>query len=70
MQIKPELIKQINQLPPLEKLQLAEHLLAELDTPNPEIDKIWATEAQSRWNAYQNGEQRCVSYEEVMQKYK
>jgi hypothetical protein len=33
-----ELYQQANQLPPLEKLRLTELLLADLDTPNPEID--------------------------------
>jgi putative addiction module component (TIGR02574 family) len=70
MHISTDLINQINQLPPLEKLQLAELLLAELDAPNPEIDTIWATEAQARWQAYRNGEQQSVNYETVMQKYK
>lgn len=65
-----ELYQQINQLPPLEKLQLAEQLLADLDVPNPEIDAIWREEAQKRWQAYKAGELKTVSYETVMQKYK
>jgi len=67
---RQELYQQINQLPPLEKLQLAEHLLADLDVPNPEIDAIWREEAQKRWQAYQAGELKTVSYQAVMQKYK
>ena len=51
-----ELYQQANQLPPLEKLRLAELLLADLDTPDPEIDAIWRDEAQKRWQAYQSGE--------------
>jgi len=35
-------------LPPLEKLHLAELLLADLDTPDPEIDTIWRDEAQKK----------------------
>lgn len=65
-----ELYQQINQLPSLEKLQLAEQLLADLDVPNPEIDAIWREEAQKRWQAYKSGELKTVSYETVMQKYK
>jgi hypothetical protein len=57
-------------LQPLEKLRLAELLLADLDTPDPEIDAIWLDEAQRRWQAYQAGELRTVSYDDVMQKYK
>lgn len=65
-----ELYQQANQLPPLEKLHLAELLLADLDTPDPEIDVIWRNEAQKRWQAYQAGELKTVSYDAVMQKYK
>jgi hypothetical protein len=65
-----ELYQQANQLPPLEKLRLAELLLADLDTPDPTIDAIWLDEAKIRWQKYQAGELTTVSYEEVMEKYK
>ncbi len=65
-----ELYQQANLLPPLEKLRLAELLLADLDTPDPEIDAVWRDEAQKRWQAYQTGELKTVSYDAVMQKYK
>jgi hypothetical protein len=65
-----ELYQQVNHLPSLEKLRLAELLLADLDTPNPEIDGIWNKEAKKGWRAYKLGELKTVSYEEVMQKYK
>ena len=65
-----ELYQQANQLPPLEKLRLAELLLADLDTPDPEIDAIWRNEAQKRWQSYQAGELKTISYDSVMQKYK
>jgi putative addiction module component (TIGR02574 family) len=64
-----ELYQQISHLPPLEKLRLAELLLADLDIPNPEIDAIWREEAQKRWQAYKAGEQKTLSYEAVMKKY-
>ena len=65
-----ELYQQANQLPPLEKLQLAELLLADLDKPDQEIDVIWKDEAQKRWQAYPASELKTVSYDTVMQKYK
>ncbi|MFZ2404335.1 MAG: addiction module protein [Methylobacter sp.] len=65
-----ELYQQVSHLPSLEKLRLAELLLADLDTPNPEIDAIWREEAQKRWQAYKEGGLKTVSYEAVMQKYK
>lgn len=63
------LYAQINQLPPLEKLQLVELLLADLDVPDPEVDAIWREEAKKRWQAYKQGELKTVSYAAVMQKY-
>lgn len=65
-----ELYQQVSHLPSLEKLRLAELLLADLDTPNPEIDAIWRVEAERRWQAYKAGDLKTVSYEAVMQKYK
>ena len=62
--------QQANQLPPSEKLQLAELLLADLDKPDQEIDVIWKDEAQKRCQAYQASELKTVSYDTVMQKYK
>ena len=47
-----DIYQQANQLSALEKLHLAELLLADLDTPDPEIDTIWRDEAQKRWQAY------------------
>jgi len=65
-----DLYQQANQLPPLEKLRLAELLLTDLDMPNPGIDAVWRDEAQKRWQAYQAGELKTVNYDAVMQKYK
>ena len=64
------MIGNMKPLQPLEKLRLAELLLAGLDTPDPEIDAIWRDEAQRRWLVYQSGELKTVSYDAVMQKYK
>jgi Putative addiction module component len=65
-----DIYQQANLLPSLEKLRLAELLLADLDTPNPEVDAVWHEEAEKRWQAYQAGELKTVSYSDVMQKYK
>ena len=59
-----ELYQQAYQLPPLEKLRLAESLLAD-----PEIDAFWRDEAQKRWQAYQAEDLKTVCYDTVMKKY-
>lgn len=65
-----ELYQPVNHLSSLEKLRLAELVLADLDTPNPEIDSMRKEEAEKRWQAYKAGEQKSLSYEAVMQKYR
>jgi hypothetical protein len=64
-----QLYQQAHQLPALEKLRLAELLLADLDLPDSNCDKAWANEAKERWQAYQAGELTTVSYDTVMEKY-
>jgi putative addiction module component (TIGR02574 family) len=56
-------------LPDAEKLRLVDAILTDLDRPDPEIDRIWADEAQKRWAAYKADKIPTVSHEEVMAKY-
>ena len=57
-------------LPDVEKTRLLEVILAGLDRPDPEIDRIWAGEARKRWAAYKAGRPQIVSCVEVMSKYR
>jgi putative addiction module component (TIGR02574 family) len=70
MTTSQELYQQVSHLSPIDKLRLAELLLADLDNPDPKIDAIWREEAQGRLQAYKVGELKTVSHETVMQKYK
>ena len=45
-------------------------LIRVLDKPDENIDKLWAEEAESRLDAYQRGELRALSVEEILSKYK
>ena len=65
-----KLEQEIKSLPDIERLRLVDAILADLDRPDPEIDRIWAVEARKRWNAYKADRLRTVSYEEVMSKYR
>jgi putative addiction module component (TIGR02574 family) len=65
-----KLEQEIKALPGIEKLRLVDSILADLDRPDPEIDRIWAEEARKRWDAYKAGRLQTVSYEEVMSKYR
>jgi putative addiction module component (TIGR02574 family) len=64
------LVSEIRALPDIEKLRLVDAILTDLDTPDPEIDRIWADEARKRWAAYRAGRIPTVSYEDVMAKHR
>ena len=64
-----KLASEIRALPEEEKLRLLDAILTDLDKPDPEIDRVWATEARKRWTAYKAGGLLTVSYEELMAKY-
>ena len=65
-----KLAAEIHVLPDIEKLRLVDAILADLDKPDPEIDRIWAEEARKRWAAYKAGRAPTVSYETVMAKHR
>jgi putative addiction module component (TIGR02574 family) len=60
-----KLALEIKDLPDEEKLRLVNAILADLDKPDPEIDRIWADEARKRWAAYKAGRIPTVSYDRL-----
>jgi putative addiction module component (TIGR02574 family) len=64
-----KLASEVQALPDIEKLRLVYAILADLDRPDPELDRIWAAEARKRWAAYKEGKIPTVSYAELMAKY-
>ena len=65
-----KLAAEIHDLPDVEKLRLVDAILADLDKPDPEIDRVWAEEARKRWAAYKAGRAPTVAYETVMAKHR
>jgi len=65
-----KMVAEIRNLPDVEKLRLVDAILADLDKPDPEIDRIWAKESRKRWAAYKSGRVPTVSYESVMAKHR
>jgi putative addiction module component (TIGR02574 family) len=63
--VTQELASQAAKLPPSERLQLIETILATLDKPDPDIEAAWATEAEDRLSAYRRGELAAVDEREV-----
>lgn len=68
--MKNKLIENIQSLSDVEKLELVDSILMQLDKPDPDIDRIWAQEARRRWQAYKSGKLETLSYEQVMEKYR
>ncbi len=65
-----DLLQKILALSPKEKAEVVDKLLSSLDETDPEIDKLWAKEAESRIDAYEQGGLKAVSLEKVMEKYR
>ena len=63
------LIDKALELPSAERAIIAEQLLLSLDRPDPEIDTVWATEAEERIDAYEQGKIEIASVSEVFGKY-
>ncbi|MCG2634509.1 MAG: addiction module protein [Gammaproteobacteria bacterium] len=63
------ILKQALNLPATERASVAEELLSSLDKPDPEIDQLWAEEAEARIHAAKLGKMATVSAEDVFGKY-
>jgi putative addiction module component (TIGR02574 family) len=57
-------------LKPAQKAELIDKLLSSLDKPDREIDDLWAKEAESRIDAYEQGKIKAITLEKVLEKYK
>jgi len=56
-------------LPPVERAELAENLLASFLLPlDKDIDELWAQEAEDRIDAYEEGRIKSVSAKKVFEK--
>ncbi len=65
-----KVLAQAISLEPIEQAKLVENLISALDEPNPELDKMWAEEAESRLLAFKEGKLKKVSLTDVFSKYK
>jgi putative addiction module component (TIGR02574 family) len=58
-------------LPPRSRAKLAEQLLESPDdSKQKEIDRLWADEVENRIDAYERGEQKAISGQEVFRRLK
>jgi putative addiction module component (TIGR02574 family) len=70
MEIPIELLQKVLRLKPSQRVALVDQLIASLDTPDKEIDTLWAQEVESRIDAYEQGQLKVVTLEQVLEKYK
>ena len=64
-----KILKEAMALRPVEKAKLVDQLIAILNEPDRDIDKLWAEEAEDRIDAYDRGEIKAISLKEVLLKY-
>lgn len=63
-----QILQQALALPPEERAELLERLLATFQGPtDPVLDELWANEAHDRLDAYDRGELEAVDVEEVLE---
>ena len=67
---KESILENAKKLNPIEKLQLVDALLESLDKPDPEIEKIWIKEAETRFAAYEKGKLKAIPLERVLKNIK
>jgi putative addiction module component (TIGR02574 family) len=63
-----ELLEKALKLPPEERFIIVEGLLKSLDVPDPDLDRVWAEEAEKRLKAYREKRLSAISMEEVFRK--
>jgi len=65
-----KLSEKANKLPPLERMELVDKILASLDRPDKNLDQLWAREAEDRLAAWRRGKIKAVDMDEVLAKYR
>jgi putative addiction module component (TIGR02574 family) len=60
-----QLLTDALRLPPSERAELAERLFSSLDISQDELDRLWAKEADSRIDAYEQGKLKAIPAQKV-----
>jgi putative addiction module component (TIGR02574 family) len=66
--LEQQILKEALTLAPKNRASLVEKLLANLDQPDKTIDELWAKEAEHRIDAYEAGNVKAISAEQVFGK--
>lgn len=65
-----QILKEAISLPPPEQAMLVDHLFSLLDKSDQELNELCTEEAESRLDAFNNGNLKAVSLDEVLSRYK
>lgn len=63
------IFEEVSTLKPIEKMQLVDKIFNSLEYSNKSIDELWANEAQSRIQAYDENKIQSKPMQEVFKKY-
>ncbi|MCH8024749.1 MAG: addiction module protein [Candidatus Marinimicrobia bacterium] len=64
-----EVLEKALELPPMERAELVENLLASFEFPSrKDKDALWAEEAESRIDAFERGEIAAIPAKDVFEK--
>lgn len=64
-----DILEQASRLPADDKLRLIDRLIAELDLPDPAVERVWAEEAARRSQAVKRGELSVRPLSEALHKH-
>lgn len=62
-----KILQQAMALNPEERFLIVEGLLKSLDVPDPQLDEIWAKEAEDRLSLYREGKLEGIPMEDIFQ---
>ena len=65
-----QIINQALELSPDERVQVIDTLLASLEAINEQTEILWVNEVEDRLDAFDKGEMKVLSIEEVLRKYR
>lgn len=69
MESVEQLTQKAKGLQPVDRIKLVEAILRSLDKPDPEIEKIWVTESEARYDAYNKGEVGSTDWEDIKKRH-
>ena len=70
METLEQLAKKAIGLRPIERIRLVEAILYSLDKTNPDIEKCWVAESETRYDAYKRGELEATDWDDIKKGYK